>query len=420
MVLHKLAAGFDRSRNGLVFQGLLENGYQFEVLFPLGHVSMVFDREAAALGYAARPMLGHVETVDGFLGAIEVLSAPELGWFGSKLVKKAVNTIAKQAVSVARKAVSANPVVKAAKAANAIAHGQNVLQVAKSSVSVPVAVSALRGISNVARGQNIVRQAAPLVADARAKLKVVGSYGANVPGVGTAAGALASGANAALAGQSLTDIAKATAAGAVPGGPLAQAAVSAGLNLAQAGVEGKNLVRAAAGELVNVVASMAPPATQGFIRQTAQAALSGRNVITAAQRAALMAAISQVPNTGGRALLNNLASGTATPQSLLTAAGGQLVGRVVAQVPTGSMSRMLNAHAAVSPVTPHFNAISGAGLAAVHAGHQVAKLAASAPTQANVMALARVRSNLAALLRTNSAHGKLVTSALQQAPVRAA
>lgn len=120
--MHRLAFNFDRARQALVFQGQLENGYTFEVAFPIGHVALTFDTQASELGYCGAPIMGDVETVDGFLGAVEIMhqreTGVELGWFGSKLVKKVshavksvatkaykatVQKVAKQAVNYARK-----------------------------------------------------------------------------------------------------------------------------------------------------------------------------------------------------------------------------------------------------------------------------------------------------------------------------
>jgi hypothetical protein len=73
--MHQLTFGFDRIRNALVFSGKLENGFEFEVCFPIGHVTLTFDREAAQLGYLGEPICGAIDTVDGFLGNLEVLGA---------------------------------------------------------------------------------------------------------------------------------------------------------------------------------------------------------------------------------------------------------------------------------------------------------------------------------------------------------
>jgi hypothetical protein len=430
MILHKLVFAFDRERNGLVFQGLLEDGYQFEVLFPIGHVSLQFEKEAAALGFCGQPLLGDIETVDGFLGAIETLQGVdasqgvEMGWFGSKLVKsvshavnKAVGStvgkVAKQAVAAARQAVNLTPVGQAYNLASAAVSGKNLLS------AVPGA-SGINAIRSVATGGNVLKVGASMVPVNRQNLKLVAQYGANVPGLGTAAGALASGANAALSGQSLTDIAKATAVGAMPGGPLAQAAASAALNMVQAGVEGQNLVRAAAGELVNVAVSMAPPATQAMIRSAAMAAISGRNVISAVQRSAIQMAISQVPDASVRAVLTDVATGRATAQSLITAAGGQLVGKAVTGAPSGAVSRMLNSAASVAPSTPHFPAISAAGLAATHVANAYGNMVHATPTRANVSTLAKATAGLKAVTHPSNPHAGLMVAALQSVPVRAA
>lgn len=81
--VRRLAFLFDRAKQALVFRGELESGYAFEVAFPIGHVAVTFEREAAALGYAAGPLLGgDYVTVDGFLGAVEVMHSREVGKLG--------------------------------------------------------------------------------------------------------------------------------------------------------------------------------------------------------------------------------------------------------------------------------------------------------------------------------------------------
>ena len=394
-ILHRLAFGFDRARNGLVFQGLLEDGYSFEVLFPIGHVVMVFDAEASTLGYCGSPMLANVETVDGFLQAVEVLDGNgiELGWFGSKLVKSVGH-----AVSSVGKA----------------AYNATIKKVANTAVSV-----ARAGV-NIAKGQNVLKSVGGVVRTATADLRVVGQYAGTVPGIGTGIGALASGANAALSGKSLTDIAKATAVGAVPGGPLAQAAVSAAVNLTQKGIEGHNMVKAAAGELINAAASMAPPATQAMIRQTAMAAISGNNILTAAQHAAIQTALAQVPDANARSLLTHLAGGQANATSLVHAAGGELAAKMISAAPSGAVSRMLNMGAAIAPATPHFIAIGAYGLAAAAAGQRAAKLASAPATPSNVANLARLRTNVQALINSGHSQAALITAGLQSAKLHAA
>jgi hypothetical protein len=112
--VHTLGFNFDRARNALVFCGQLENGFAFEVAFPIAHVALTFHREAAALGYCGEPLMGDVDTVDSFLGAVEIMhereTGVELGWFGSKLLKKASHAISSVAKTVAK------PVSYAAKA----------------------------------------------------------------------------------------------------------------------------------------------------------------------------------------------------------------------------------------------------------------------------------------------------------------
>jgi hypothetical protein len=379
-------------------------------------------------------MMGHIETVDGFLGYVESLDGPiecepiELGTDFSGAAKKLnAATAAFAEIRKTRPLTDADyakygvskpgpgllkQIGGAIKSVGKVAFDNTIGKVAKTAVSV-----ARAGV-NIAQGQNVLKSVGGVLKTASGDLKLVGQYAGNIPGIGTGIGALASGANAALNGKSLTEIAKATAVGAMPGGPLAQAAASAALNLTQAGVEGKNLVKAAAGELVNAAVSMAPPATQAILRQTAQSALAGRNVLTSAARSTLNIALAQVPDPNARALLSHLASGAATPESLVQAAGGQLAGQVVSQ--GGAGSRMLNSAATIAPSTPHFAAISAKGLAAASAGYSAARLAQSPPTPVNVQNLARLRNNLTNMAQSRNPQTGLIVAALKSAALKAA
>lgn len=92
--MHRLAFSFDRTRQALVFQGQLENGYTFEVAFPIGHVALTFDNQASELGYCGAPIMGSVDTVDTFLGAVEIMHSHEQGRrpeLGSSVVSRTLD-----------------------------------------------------------------------------------------------------------------------------------------------------------------------------------------------------------------------------------------------------------------------------------------------------------------------------------------
>ncbi len=86
--------------------------------------------------------------------------------------------------------------------------------------------------------RGFVRKAGPTV------LKYAGSAAANVPGVGTAAGAALRGASAVAEGKKWKEIAKQAAVGAIPGGPLAQEAALAGINTLERVAQGTRLDKA--------------------------------------------------------------------------------------------------------------------------------------------------------------------------------
>jgi hypothetical protein len=233
----------------------------------------------------------------------------ETGWFGSKLVKsvsRAVGSVAKSVVKVA---------VAPLKAANAIAHGQNVAK----SVS------------------GLIKDSLP----PKSVLKIAAQYAGNIPGVGTAVAVAAGGLGAALEGKSLSQIARGAAIGAIPGGPLAQGAVNAAANLVKAGVQGQNLIKAAAHEAVGAAVNLVPDANARAILQKAAAAgLSGKNILTAVERAAVDRAIGMVP-ADARHLVQSAVNGVNNPQSLLGAAPGALLGHVVTMKPGSALEQAL-------------------------------------------------------------------------------
>jgi hypothetical protein len=141
----------------------------------------------------------------------------DVGWFGSKLVKK----IGKAVKSVG-KAVGSIPGVKI--------------------LTAPVNL-----VSDVARGRNVIRSigraGSAVVSDVRSTLPVAASLVSFVPGAGTVVGAGINAVSAASQGKSLAQIGQAAALGAIPGGQLAQSAVRAGLSVAHGGNVLKSVAR---------------------------------------------------------------------------------------------------------------------------------------------------------------------------------
>lgn len=141
----------------------------------------------------------------------------DVGWFGSKLVKK----IGKAVKSVG-KAVGSIPGVKI--------------------LAAPVNL-----VSDVARGRNVVRSigraGSAVVSDVRSAVPLAASVVSFIPGAGTAVGAGLNAVSALSQGKSLAQIGQAAALGAIPGGQLARSAVRAGVSVAKGGNVLKSVAR---------------------------------------------------------------------------------------------------------------------------------------------------------------------------------
>lgn len=152
----------------------------------------------------------------------------EVGWFGSKLVKK-IGKVAKGAVKIVGKVPGI------------------------SAITAPV-----RLVGDIAKGRNVVRSigraGSSVVADARKSLPMAASVVSFVPGVGTAVGAGLNAASALSQGKSLAQIGQAAAIGAIPGGAIAQSALRAGYSVARGG----NVLKSVAREGVSYARSQIP------------------------------------------------------------------------------------------------------------------------------------------------------------------
>lgn len=174
------------------------------------------------------------------------------------------------------------------------------------------------------------------------------SYAGSIPGIGTVVGAAGNALVAVAEGKSLASIASAAAKGAIPGGPLVRAAVVAATNVAAAGVQGHNMAKAAAHEVVNAAVSLAPGPVQGILRDSVNAGLSGKNILSAAKASVVASALNQLPPEA-RQVVKIAVQGVKNPASLLSAAPGNLVGAVIAKSPAGALASTI--HSATQAVT---------------------------------------------------------------------
>lgn len=360
MILHRLGFHFDHARQLMVFNGQLEDGYQFEVGFPIGHVALTFDREAAALGWIGEPIMGgDYVTIEGFFGSL-ARAASSVGRAVGGAVAGAAKAVAKPAATVAK------------------AYANTVQKVAKQAVHY-----------------------------ARAAAKTVGpvfqSALSMVPGVGTLASMGLGAMSGVLQGKSLTEIGKMVATGAIPGGPLVVALATTAANVAIAGVQGKNLVNAARTELVNAAVSQVPvPQAQAILRDAANAALSGQNVLKSAKASLINQALNQIPDPSARELARAALSG-AKPADIINKASPKMLTQVAAQpnAKTGTLLAAVVASAgqpavAKKSVSQAFPAIGANGLAAFGAGTRAASVIRSksglvSPLRSRVASLALSR-----------------------------
>jgi hypothetical protein len=226
-------------------------------------------------------------------GARFDLSAPEfpqeVGFSLKSAFKKAKSAVSKGA-QLARKVPGASAITAPIDLARDVAKGKNVVQAVR------------------AQGRTIaadVKKSAPLAA----------SVVSVVPGVGSGAAAVISGAAAAAEGKSWDQIALDAASGAVPGGPLAASALKAGIRVAK----GQNVLKAVTSEGMSYAEKNIPGGTLGRAALRAGVGIAkGQNVAKTIAGEGLKAAESYVP-------------GGAIGRGALRAAGAVVQGKNVKQ-----------------------------------------------------------------------------------------
>lgn len=399
VIVHQLQAAFDHSRQALVFGVTLEDGFHFQVAFPIAHVALTFDKEMIQLGYMGEPLMGDVVTIEGFFSSL----------------KRAVNKVANVAVAPVKVALAPVKAVVPHTVQNAFNKtvnkvGQQAVHYARGAANF-VAKQTLvpfKAAYDIGRGKNVLQS----LKGVATQVQTVASF---VPGVGTLASMGIGGITAAVEGKSLQDIAKMVAAGAVPGGPLVVAAAQTAINLAAAGVKGQNILKAARSEIINGAASLIPdPRLRSVVASAANAAASGQNVLRGAQAAVLNAALSQIPDMGAKQALQQALAGAHTA-SIINAAGPKLLtkvaalpdshtGAIVGTVVNAASQAKGSMHGFFS-VAHMFPAVSAHGLAA----HHVATKAARNP--------AAYRNRAAMLARNPHPSARLMIAGLQSVAV---
>lgn len=142
-------------------------------------------------------------------------ASSDVGWFGSKLVKRATRVV-KGAANVVSKVPGTKTLLAPVNVARDVARGRNVVR-------------------------SVVRQGRVVVADTRRALPVAASVVSFVPGAGTVLGSGLNSLAALSEGKSIDQIILAAAQGAIPGGPIAAAALGA----MRAGLSGASLAQIA-------------------------------------------------------------------------------------------------------------------------------------------------------------------------------
>lgn len=404
--IHRLGFQYDRRRQALVFTGMLENGYQFEVCFPIGHVAVTFDNEAANLGYIGEPLMGDVVTIEGFFSSLaKIVTAPARAV--QSAAKRVANT-AKKAYDNTIKKVANQAIYYAKKGVSAVGKGI----AAAGKFVANTALVPFKAAYDIGSGKNVLQSLQGVIKQAQ----IVASF---VPGVGTLAAMGVSGMNGVLQGKSLTEIAKGVVAGAIPGGPLVSAVAMTAANMVQAGVEGKNIIKAAANELANEALKFVPSTdAQAILRNATAAALRGENVLQGAKAALVNQALAQIPDAGAQQALRATLAGKSADQ-VVAAAGaaqggkflmavaalpntntGALVGSLVHQVTAAAPTQAPRMTVPVRPAHA-FPAVGAKGLAAVHASTQA------------VPRLAQLRPQVARLAQSNAPVARMAIAGLK-------
>jgi hypothetical protein len=421
-VVRRLGFAFDRVANAIVFSGELEDGYRFEVSFPIGHVAVTFEREARGMGYCGEPLLGSVHTVDSFLGAVEIMHERETGMslgaidvfddgvtlgrpvgfsmgrtggIDMRLVQQRALVAGKELAKIqkTRPLTDADykrfgfskPKPGLLKQIGKAAGG--VLKTAGSVVStvpgVGTAVGAGLKVAGAATsGENVIRAAKQGVRDIGGAMKTAGQVASYVPGVGTGIGAGLKVAGAAAQGENIVRAAQQAAVTAVP---YAQLAVQAA-NLASDVAQGRNVLRSVVNRGIDAAGNLVPggEATRAALA-VVRAGAEGKNLARAAASEGLRYAAANVPGVSSVA--------SKAYSSALRSVGGQAmryaqkaVGQVRALSAQASHVRMVAG--ALTGGAKQLPAVGANALAALGAANQAAGMVRGA--RAGIVSPSRV------------------------------
>jgi hypothetical protein len=298
-------------------------------------------------------------------------NAAEVGWFGSKLVKKAKSAV-KGAVKGVAKGVSA------------------VGKVAKKVPGVSTALAPISLVADVAKGRNVIqsvrKRGVQVVADTRKALPVAATVVSFVPGAGTAVSAGLRAGAALSEGKSLRQIAEEAALGAVPGGHLARAGLKTAIKVGRGknvlrsvgegaleygqqavgggelakrafaigkGVaKGQNVARTVGREAVSYAKSQVPAGISRTALEAATKIARGKNVARSLGEGAIQVAAERLPGGELTRRAAKIGIGAARGQNVLRAVGREAVSYAKANIPSAISSQIQTVVGTAKSITP--------------------------------------------------------------------
>jgi hypothetical protein len=277
-----------------------------------------------AAGFALYSMAGDDGTDGSMMLGVDGWYQDEFGndyfgWNPFKAVAKAVSSVAKTVVKVA-----VAPAKAVVGTAVGIAQGKNVLQTLK-------------------------KQGGELATSTLSGVKIVGNVASFIPGLGTgvafAIQYTGSVGEAIAAGKNVLASAKSAAINAalnsLPGGELTGALIKTVANVAAAGVQGQDVLKSAAHELVGAAVGLIPNAqAQAVLAAAADSALKGENVLQGAKAAAINQALAQIPDVNARAVVSATLNKKPLTDVVKTA-GASLMSKAAGAMPTGGVATLV-------------------------------------------------------------------------------
>ena len=221
---------------------------------------------------------------------------------------------------------------------------------------------------DIAKGKNVLqtlkKQGGELASSTLQGSKIVGNVASFIPGLGTGVAfaiqytssvgeAIAAGKNVLAAGKAAAINA---ALNSLPGGELTGALIKTVANVTAAGVQGQNVLKSAAHELVGAAVGLVPSAdAQKILAAAADSALKGENVLQSAKAAAIRQALAQIPDANARAVVQATLDKKPIGDVVKTA-GASLMSKAAGALPTGGVATLVTG---ITKKNPNQIVISG-------------------------------------------------------------